>query len=141
MKNASIDQVHDTLSALAALDRGTLAEQWSVVFGCPAPRNCQATLLRCALAWHGQMTNQAKAGSGGIKRIRKKLQHSASSAPIDSLAPGTRLLREWQGQTHHVTVLDHGFEYVGKSYRSLTAITRLITGTPWSGPQFFGLRS
>ena len=141
MKNASIDQVHDTLSPLAALDRGTLAEQWSVVFGCPAPRNCQATLLRCALAWHSQMTNQAKAGSGGIKRIRKKLQHSATSAPIDSLAPGTRLLREWQGQTHHVTVLDHGFEYVGQTYRSLTAIARLITGTPWSGPQFFGLRS
>ena len=141
MKSVSIDKVHDALSTLAALKRGELAEQWSAVFGCPAPRNCQATLLRCALAWHGQMTNQAKAGSGGIKRIRKKLQHSASSAPIDSLAPGTRLLREWQGQTHHVTVLDHGFEYVGKSYRSLTAITRLITGTPWSGPQFFGLRS
>jgi hypothetical protein len=141
MKVDSIDKVHDTLSTLSALDREELAEQWSVVFGCPAPRNCQATLLRCALAWHSQMTNQAKAGSGGIKRIRKKLQHSASSAPIDSLAPGTRLLREWQGQTHHVTELDHGFEYVGKSYRSLTAITRLITGTPWSGPQFFGLRS
>ena len=59
----------------------------------------------------------------------------------EKLAPGTRLLREWQGQTHHVTVLDHGFEYAGKTYRSLTAITRLITGTPWSGPQFFGLRS
>lgn len=141
MKSVSIDKVHDTLSTLAALDRGALAEQWSAVFGCPAPRNCQATLLRCALAWHGQITNQAKAGSGGINRIRKKLQCSASSAPIDSLAPGTRLLREWQGQTHHVTVLDHGFEYAGKSYRSLTAITRLITGTPWSGPQFFGLRS
>jgi len=141
MKNASIDQVHDTLSALAALDRGALAEQWSVVFGCPAPRNCQATLLRCALAWHSQMTNQAKAGSNGIDRMLRKLQRSAATAPIDSLAPGTRLLREWQGQTHHVTVLDHGFEYVGKSYRSLTAITRLITGTPWSGPQFFGLRS
>jgi len=141
MKSVPIDKVHDTLSTLAALKRGALAEQWAAVFGCPAPRNCQATLLRCALAWHSQMTNQAKAGSGGIKRIRKKLQHSATSAPIDSLAPGTRLLREWQGQTHHVTVLDHGFEYVGKSYRSLTAITRLITGTPWSGPQFFGLRS
>jgi hypothetical protein len=141
MKSASIDQAHDTLSTLAALDRGTLAEQWSIVFGCPAPRNCQATFLRCALAWHYQMTNQAKAGSGGIKRIRKKLQHSATSAPIDSLAPGTRLLREWQGQTHHVTVLSHGFEYAGTTYRSLTAIARLITGTPWSGPQFFGLRS
>lgn len=130
MKIASIDNMHGALNTLAALDRGALAERWSAVFGCPAPSNCQSTLLRGALSWHSQMTNQAKAGSGGIKRIRKKLQHSASSAPIDSLAPGTRLLREWQGQTHHVTVLNYGFEYAGKTYRSLTAIARLITGTP-----------
>lgn len=57
------------------------------------------------------------------------------------LAPGTRLLREWQGQTHHVTVLASGFEYSGRTWRSLTAISRSITGTAWSGPLFFGLRS
>jgi hypothetical protein len=87
------------------------------------------------------MAHQAEAGSGGIDRLLRKLQRSAaSSAPGVSLAPGTRLLPEWQGQTHHMTVVVNGFEYAGKTYRSLTAIARHITGTPWSGPQFFGLR-
>ena len=51
------------------------------------------------------------------------------------------LLREWQGQTHHVTVVEGGFEYDGKVWRSLSAIARSITGTPWSGPAFFGLKA
>jgi len=63
-----------------------------------------------------------------------------SAVPSEKLTPGTRLLREWQGQTHHVTVLAQGFEYGGKTYRSLSAIARQITETAWSGPLFFGLR-
>jgi hypothetical protein len=57
-----------------------------------------------------------------------------------ALAPGARLVREWQGRTHQVTVLAAGFEYAGQTYRSLSAIARTITGTPWSGPAFFGVR-
>jgi len=53
---------------------------------------------------------------------------------------GTRLMREWRGVEHHVTVLDDGFEYQGCRYKSLSVIARTITGTRWSGPVFFGLR-
>lgn len=130
------------LTLLAAMDRNALAQRWAEVFGCPAPRHSQAALLRAALAWHCQMAQIANAGPGGVERLIRVLRREAiSKAPAVSLSPGTRLLREWQGQTHHVTVLAQGFEYNGKTYRSLTAITRLITGTPWSGPLFFGLRS
>jgi site-specific DNA recombinase len=52
---------------------------------------------------------------------------------------GTRLIRQWQGVEHCVTVLDDGFEYQGAKYRSLSAIARAITGTRWNGPLFFGL--
>ncbi len=52
---------------------------------------------------------------------------------------GARLMRVWQGQTHHVTVLDDGFEWQGVRHGSLSAIAREITGTRWSGPRFFGL--
>ena len=55
--------------------------------------------------------------------------------------PGTRLVREWQGREHAVTVLTDGFEYLGRPYKSLSAVARAITGTRWSGPAFFGLRS
>jgi hypothetical protein len=53
---------------------------------------------------------------------------------------GTRLIRQWQGVEHCVTVLDDGFEYQGARYRSLSAIARAITGTRWNGPLFFALR-
>lgn len=136
------NEIQDKLDTLAALERRELSEQWTAVFGCPAPRNCQATLLRSALAWHCQISYLGKSEATGTRRMLKNLQCSKESfTSSDIHTPGTRLLREWQGQTHHVTVLAKGFEYSGKTYRSLTAITRQITGTPWSGPQFFGLRS
>jgi hypothetical protein len=56
------------------------------------------------------------------------------------IKPGTRLIRQWEGKTHQVTVGEAGFEYDGELYKSLSVIARLITGTRWSGPLFFGLR-
>jgi hypothetical protein len=55
-------------------------------------------------------------------------------------APGTLLIREWRGAAHQVTVHDDGVAYQGKRYGSLSEVARLITGTRWSGPLFFGLR-
>lgn len=59
--------------------------------------------------------------------------------PRGPLLPGTRLLREWNGRQHFVDVVDGGFVFDGKAYRSLSAIARRITGAHWSGPRFFGL--
>jgi hypothetical protein len=53
---------------------------------------------------------------------------------------GTRLIRQWQGVEHCVTVLDDGFEYQGARYRSLSAVARAIAGTRWNGWTFFGVR-
>src|SRR5207302_5578693 len=65
----------------------------------------------------------------------------AASVPRrPELKPGTRLMREWQGQTYEVLVLDDGFSWQGTHHRSLSAIARKITGTPWSGPLFFGVK-
>lgn len=56
--------------------------------------------------------------------------------------PGSTLLREFDGRQYKVQVLADGrYEFDGKVYKSLSAIARLITGTPWSGPAFFGLKS
>lgn len=58
------------------------------------------------------------------------------------LAPGTVLLREWGNRDHKVTVTAQGtFEYEGKFFKSLSAVARHISGTPWSGPLFFGLKA
>jgi hypothetical protein len=53
---------------------------------------------------------------------------------------GTRLVREYRGVEHMVTVLDAGYEWQGRPYRSLSAIARAITGTRWNGLVFFGIK-
>ena len=139
MKGASA--VGEQLALLATLPRAELAERWSAAFGCPVPHYAHCTLLRRALAWHLQM--QALQRSLGSREF-PRLSRTVSRPPRRSsaaLAPGTRLLRQWQGRTHHVTVAPSGFEYEGATYRSLSAIARRITGGSWSGPLFFGLRS
>lgn len=128
--------IASALAELAQLDRPALGQRWEAVFDVTAPRGCQATLLRQALAWHLQV--QAL-GRTGVRQSRRAVQ-SLSRSPGTSLSPGTRLMREWQGQTHHVTVAPDGFEYNGKVWRSLSAIARSITGTAWSGPVFFGVK-
>jgi len=67
---------------------------------------------------------------------RSKSRRRADAMPIT----GTRLIREWQGVEHAVTVTAEGFEWQGRPYRSLSAIARAITGTRWNGWVFFGLR-
>ena len=135
-----MSEVAAALAELATLDRPTLVKRWELAFDVPAPRGCQVTLLRQALAWHVQ--TQAMSKGAGARQSRKAAQalRKAASGSVD-LSPGTRLLREWQGRTHHVTVIQSGFEYDGQVWRSLTAIARSITGTPWSGPAFFGLKN
>lgn len=61
-------------------------------------------------------------------------------ATMSPVKPGTRLIREWQGETHEVMVLEDSFVWKGKAYSSLSRIARDITGTRWSGPAFFGLK-
>jgi hypothetical protein len=130
----------DKLTELASMDRPALGKQWETAFGCPAPRGSHSNLLRQALAWHVQMSGAPAANKVQNKRILRMLQQAAISDTAQRHGPGTQLIREWQGTTHQVTVLEKGFEYRSKSYRSLSAIARHITGTQWSGPQFFGVR-
>ena len=58
---------------------------------------------------------------------------------VDNPLPGTRLIREWDGVQHTVTVLREGYEWEGRTYRSLSAVARTITGVHWNGFRFFAL--
>jgi hypothetical protein len=53
--------------------------------------------------------------------------------------PGQVLVREYRGLKLTVTALEHGYEWNGRAYSSLTALAREITGTHWNGRLFFGL--
>jgi len=94
------------------------------------------------------MQEQAFGGLSPV--VRQRLQRLAvelkTTGRITSIGkqspikPGTRLIREWQGRTHEVTVLEDGFRWKDKTYRSLSVVARAITGTRWNGHLFFGLR-
>lgn len=139
MSVSTAPSVPSALAELDYLDRAALAQRWTAAFGTPVPRNAQVALLRHCLAWHVQMQASPEwRGTAPYARLLRSIRPS-TSAP--SLRPGARLLREWKDRTHEVTVLEQGFEYMGRPFRSLSAISREITGTPWSGPLFFGLRA
>ena len=63
----------------------------------------------------------------------------AEVAIASRLRVGAHLVREWNGRTYQVHVVEGGFEMDGKTWRSLSAIAKHITGATWSGPRFFGL--
>lgn len=119
----------------------TLAAAWMETFATAMPE-VAPSLLRRALAYERQERK-----FGGLPTVvRKQLdavsadQTAAMPEPPRKLKPGTRLVREWNGTRYTVLVTAEGFEFAGKSWRSLSMIARHITGTQWSGPRFFGLK-
>ena len=132
--------------ALAELDRAALVEAWRATHGRLPPRGLGKRLLTLSAAYHRQAELE-----GGLKPdIRKRLQRIAAGKPDRPVretrtsarkapAAGTRLLREWQGESHIVEVLEDSVLYRGEVSRSLSEVARSITGTRWSGPRFFGL--
>lgn len=133
------------LPLIEQLDSMTIAQLqhvWGRLYGRAAP-SLSPDLLRRGLAYR----LQEKKKGGLDQQTKKYLERYAGNAPLADTKPplgaklsvGTKLVRDWHGVGHSVTVLDDGFDYEGQHWRSLTAIARHITGTKWSGPRFFGL--
>lgn len=131
------EQMRTELAALASMNKAALAGRWAKLTGRPVPQ-VSTRLLRLALAWE----LQAKALAGGACRVRAQLDRTrAGRSAAMSLRPGMRLVREWNGVVHVVTVNEQSEPvWNGKNWRSLSEVARTITGTRWSGPAFFGLR-
>lgn len=77
---------------------------------------------------------------GGLAGQDKSMPGSPSTAVV-SLRPGTRLMRSWNGETYSVLVTDNGYNFNNQTFTSLNRIAQAITGTKWSGPRFFGLKT
>jgi hypothetical protein len=140
------DRVLARIAALAKASLPDLKGQWRDLFGTEAP-GINRTYLERRIAYRLQelaygglsdatrarLTELAKtADRGSSPRTRMRAQ--------DRPIAGTRLLRVWQGVEHSVTVMQTGFDYQGRSFASLSAVARQITGSRWNGPAFFGLR-
>jgi hypothetical protein len=129
---------------LEALTTADLQIEWRRLYRAMPPTRLSRDLLIRGVAYRVQ--EQAHGGlSLGTKRRLRSLSDGAdqpdgsAAAPAIALKPGTKLVREWHGHAHTVSVLDDGFEYQSGRYRSLTQIARRITGVHWSGPLFFGI--
>ena len=143
------------LQKLTALTAKDLKVRYRSLYRSEPPPGLSRNLLLRALAYRLQEAalgglnrstrrRLAKAASGRRRLVQAAANDARQSAAAPTLrcepAPGTVLIREWHGVAHHVTVLVHGVHYGGEHYRSLSQVARLITGTRWSGPAFFGLR-
>jgi Protein of unknown function (DUF2924) len=142
-KRLSAKPVELPAPASASLDE--LRREWHRLNHCEPPRLSRDLLVRgigyrLQELQHGGLSKSTRRK---LKTLAKMFRTEGRVAPDPglSLKPGARLVREWHGRTHTVTVMEDGFEYAGLTYPSLTKIAHKITVTHWSGPRFFGLRS
>ncbi|HEX5010787.1 MAG TPA: DUF2924 domain-containing protein [Planctomycetota bacterium] len=116
--------IAERVTAFFSMDQAALRAAYRELFG-EEPRCRSRTWLAKNCAW--------------------KLQHAAQPEPppprrVSPLRPGVTLTRVWHGVEHRVQVLDDGYAWQGRPYRSLSAVAKAITGQHWSGALFFGLR-
>jgi hypothetical protein len=141
------DMVLTRVAALKTTPTPGLKKMWQELFDTEPP-SYNRRFLESRLAYRIQ-----ELAYGGLSRATQErlevLAENLDGGDVtkrrqrvkDRPITGTRLIREWQGVEHGVTVLDDGFEYQGRPYRSLSAIARAITGTRWNGLIFFGLKN
>ena len=141
------DSVLSRVAALETMPTPALKQTWRELYQSEPPAfNRQYLISRLSyrlqeLAYGGLNPATAERLEAMVEDGRYVDREAARKRMKDRPVTGTRLIREWQGIEHTVTVLDDGFEWQGRPYKSLSAIARAITGTRWNGLVFFGLKS
>ncbi len=133
------------LAELQRLSVNQLKEKWEALLGTPAPNNARAFLeLRIGyriqgLTYGGLSRDTRRTLELLADEVEGKITRKNMVADPRNPLPGTRLIRDWDGVEHTVTVHQDGYEWQGRKYRSLSAIAKAITGTSWNGFRFFAL--
>jgi hypothetical protein len=131
------------ITALSDLDLKGLCQQWRALFTSDPP-GYGPVMMRRRLAYriqelaYGGLAVETRERLCAIHEQAQRQKHAAKS-PNTPVA-GTVLVREHEGVRHEVRITRDGFEYAGKTWKSLSVIAREITGVRWNGPAFFGLR-
>jgi hypothetical protein len=140
------DPIAQRLADLPQLSKTALRALWKQLFHAPTPPRVRRDLMIPMLAYRlqeqsfGSLTTTAR---GRLRHLSQAFERGSDSSIsfAPRIKPGTRLVRQWRDQVHLVNVEVNGYEYQGARYQSLSEIARLITGTRWSGPLFFGIKS
>lgn len=140
------DSVAERLSSLPTLEKAGLRRLWLELFDAPPTPKLRRDFMIPILAYRLQEQTFGTLSAATRRRLDQlafKFGTNPKSTlkPRPHLRPGTRLVRQWANRVHVVNVESSGYEYQGTRYQSLSQIARLITGTRWSGPLFFGIKS
>lgn len=132
------------LARIQTLTLPELKAKWAELYGRPLKGGRRDFLIR-GIAYRLQelvFGGLSAKTRRRLKQLAKQFTRDPDYRPVlaRDLKPGCRLLREWRGVMHEVVVLEKGFRYRDQTHNTLSEIARLITGTRWSGPVFFGLK-
>jgi len=140
------EPIADRLASLPELNKTALCDLWKQLFDASPPPKLRSDLMIPILAH--RLQEQAfgplkPAARTRLRQLSQAFERDSDSAisTTPQLRPGTRLVRQWRDQVHLVNVAANGYEYQGARYKSLSEIARLMTGTRWSGPLFFGIKN
>lgn len=139
------------LDKIKTAARPELIALWQMLLDSLPPKGLSQPLMRSVLVYEVQ-ARAHKVTQRKVDRVlstlrtqteQSKRNNTANSRQRNAAKPlkaGSQILREWNGVTHKVEVLDSGYRWQNKTYKSLSAIAKAITGAHWSGPMFFGLK-
>lgn len=125
------------------LSRQELEQRYLQIFGCQAPKGYTKSYLIKEIVWQKEysalpldlqcrinslVNEYEKTKSVNIKKVKKF-----------GVTVGTKFIREYKGEKYEVIAIENGFKYKGKTYKTLSAVANVITGTHWNGKKFFGV--
>jgi Protein of unknown function (DUF2924) len=128
------------ISRLSGLPLKELKAAWHAEFRREPAKGMWRDLLLRTLAWRLQEKAFGGHDKASLKLLEAYGQKKAGDQRCQRLKTGTVLVRDFGGVRHTVTIMPKGFVWREKAYPSLSAIAKIITGTNWNGPRFFGLR-
>ena len=143
-ERADTSVIEAELTALGSMSAADLRTEWVRLYRSQPPKKLSRNLLNLGVAWKLQERAFGGLSATTKRQIGELAQAMASKADLAkartvNLRPGARLMREWHGETQEVLVVEEGYRWRGKTWRSLSVIAREMTGTQWSGPRFFGV--
>ena len=113
---------------------------WEAAFGSPPPPYLSVAFLEKAVAYEAQCRIHGGLPAATRRALARIAEGEAVAASVPrAVKAGAHLVREWNGRTYRVEVVEGGYRMDGRTWRSLSGLARHITGTAWSGPRFFGL--
>jgi hypothetical protein len=148
---STLERLKQEIEALESLDLDLLRKRWRSLMGWPAPAHLSKGLTIRILAYRHQVNELGELDRSSLSALQKASGEAGEVSRVEGIGPqpgasaitlksGTLLTREYAGVMHRVMVMEAGYSWNGRPFRSLSEVALAITGTKWNGPRFFGLR-